>query len=303
MHFYHIWRRIGNNVVFRVLGQGRDSAVKFTIRDGRQRARREYMALRALHAAGLDLAPRPSHFDDTSFAHPVVVMDWLEGEVSAEAPKSDADWTHLVAHYATIHTVTPELVSLPLNSAVINFDSLVSARQSIAQQLAAVPNGFWPGALRRLLARLEDAVLPFSPRPPRRALCRVDANLLNFVRRPGQWMSVDWENSGWGDPAFEIVDMMTHPTFLDVSAERWEWVARRYGELSGDASAVARIHIYYPFMLVWWAARAARGLYELPRGLDQRLARKSVTKQADLQLLFDRYVQLGHEAVAEWQLA
>jgi hypothetical protein len=42
------------------------------------------------------------------------------------------------------------------------------------------------------------------------------------MRRAGAWASVDWENSGWGDAAFEIADMMTHPAYVTVPAALWE---------------------------------------------------------------------------------
>ena len=87
---------------------------------------------------------------------------------------------------------------------------------------------------------------------------------------------MDWEYSGWGDPAFEIADMMSHPKFMNVPMERWVWVTNLYAEMTGDETAFARIQTYYPLMLVWWVARFARGLYEIPRGLDERLAARPI---------------------------
>ncbi len=43
-------------------------------------------------------------------------------------------------------------------------------------------------------------------------------------------------------------------------------------------------------MVVWWVARFARSVYELPRGLDQRLAdRPAGWHVADMQARCERY--------------
>lgn len=83
-----------------------------------------------------------------------------------------------------------------------------------------------PSVLHRLISDLQSAAFPAWP-PSQLTLCRVDPNLRNFVRRPDGWLSVDWENSGWGDPAFEIADLLAHPTCLVVTGERRRWVMAR----------------------------------------------------------------------------
>ena len=140
--------------------------------------------------------------------------------------------------------------------------------------MPAIPDEHYPEQLKSLLAKLET----FPDGPPASAspvaLCHVDANTLNFLRHPDGWRSVDWENAGWGDPAFEIVDTMTHPQYMDVPETRWDWVVEQYGKMSGDETAVARIRRTYPLMLVWWVARLARALYEIPLGMDERLVKR-----------------------------
>lgn len=46
-----------NNLLYRATDASADYAVKFTVRDDRNRAMREYAALTALQQAGLQLAP------------------------------------------------------------------------------------------------------------------------------------------------------------------------------------------------------------------------------------------------------
>jgi hypothetical protein len=49
-------------------------------------------------------------------------------------------------------------------------------------------------------------------------------------------------------------------------------------------------------MLVWWTARLARTLYEVPRGGDQRLAPRSAAWQAETEALYQRYLMLARAA-------
>jgi aminoglycoside phosphotransferase (APT) family kinase protein len=193
--------------------------VKFAIRDQRDRAGREYKALLALHQAQLPLAPKPVLLDQERYVQPVIVQTWLEGEVMTTPPASEVDWQSLVAHYVAIHTLKQDsgLVELPL--AVLSAKSVKTAREIVEQQVAHLPKETQPASLQRLLRQFGRTQFPDWPEPPL-VLCRVDPNPLNFIRRPGLWGSVDWENSGWGDPAFEIADLMTHPAYLDVSASQ-----------------------------------------------------------------------------------
>src|SRR6187551_905801 len=69
----------GNNLLLRATSGTHDLAIKFTIRDARDRAGREYNALLALQQAGLKLAPAPLWLDRDSYTQPVIVQSWLEG--------------------------------------------------------------------------------------------------------------------------------------------------------------------------------------------------------------------------------
>ena len=102
----------------------------------------------------------------------------------------------------------------------------------------------------------------------------MDANWRNFIIQDDRCVSVDWENSGWGDPAFEIADLMTHPEYENVTTEEWKFVIESYAIEANDADCFIRIHTYYVEMLLWWVIRYARFLYEIPRGLDERLVKR-----------------------------
>jgi aminoglycoside phosphotransferase (APT) family kinase protein len=283
-----------NNLLYRATLDGgpTDSfgyAVKFTVRDDRRRAWREYAALNALHQAGIEIAPPPIWLDEHSYRQPVVVQSWLAGAVLDAPPQSDADWTALLHHYCAIHALTPAHTSIALDNAVLNASSGTAGKTLVQQHVDKLPPKERPDSLQRLLAWFEQWSPPVWPPAPR-ALCRVDANWRNFIRREGAWASVDWENSGWGDPACELADLMTHPAYADVPAARWTWLASAYANQQNDATAVIRIQTYYTILLVWWVVRWARYLYEVPRGLDPRLVSRpsdwrAVTEQKYLQYL------------------
>lgn len=287
----------GNNMLYRATGLGADLAVKFTIRDARRRAWREMLALTALSQAGLSVAPQAFWLDESSYGQPVVVQSWEAGVVTAVPPQTDAEWEELVRCYVTLHTLTPTQTNLSLPPAVVNFYGRDAAWAQVQQQLAHMPPLAQPETLRRLVDRLYQYHQRQQPLPDRSlALCRDDANILNFLRRPQGWVSVDWENAGWGDPTFEMADLMLHPAYVQVTGARWRWVAARYAALTGEETAVDRIYAYYPYMLVWWVGRVARMLYEVPQGLDERLVKRPSNWTAHMQHLYAHYTALA----ADW---
>src|SRR3954469_7257305 len=86
----------GNNLLFRASSAAHDLAIKFTIRDQRDRAGREYAALLALRSARLAIAPEPLWLDRDRYTQPVVVQSWLEGAVLHTPPDDDGEWQRLL---------------------------------------------------------------------------------------------------------------------------------------------------------------------------------------------------------------
>jgi aminoglycoside phosphotransferase (APT) family kinase protein len=285
-----------NNLLYRASNSWRDLAIKFTIRDSRHRASREYEALLALHQANLPIAPQPILLDCHRYPQPVLVQTWLDGEVKVTPPVTNTEWESLLQHFATIHTLTPDKSRVRLRKATLNANGVQAGRKIVQQQAACIPPKTQPTSLKTLLHRFELSNFPSWSDAPS-TLCRVDPNSLNFIRRPGLWASVDWENSGWGDPAFEIADLMSHPAYREVPSTRWAWVIDTYGHRVGDPAAATRIQVYYKIMLVFWVARLARYLYEVPRGLDQRLVAPPPDWQTDMQAKYEYYLDLAETAL------
>lgn len=283
-----------NNRLYRITGAAGDYAVKLTIRDARDRAGREYHALRVLASAGANIAPNPVMLDRRHYSQPVVVSTWIEGQVSPDPPVSDTEWRCLIEHFAAIHRIKPAHTAIRLRRAWLTATSRATCRQMIDQEAARVSLSDQPSGLRRLKDRWDALNIPAWKRAPL-ALCRVDPNILNLIRGADRWRSVDWENSGWGDPAFEIADLITHPAYMTVEPERWEWVISEYAPLMPDPTLEARIRAYRITLLVWWCFRFNRYLYEIPRGQDQRLVPPREGWQASGIAKLEHYIGLAEQ--------
>ena len=291
-HGWQICRIRGgrNNLLYRVTAAGCDLACKFTMNDGRDRAGHEFMALTALRQAGLDVAPEPVLLDRTTFNQPVVVQTWLASETGS-VPETDEDWQAMARHLASIHSVTPGNSGLNLPNCSIDARTAEQAKARLREQVALLPQPAQPEALRALVHRLD--VVRFSDWDTAPVtLCRLDNNIANYVRRSGTWASVDWEYSGWGDPAFDVANLITHVEFRQVPHERWEWFVDRYcALLPDDETAPARIRTYCEILLVWWVARLARYLHDIPSGRDQRLAVWPEGWREDINAKYAHYVR------------
>lgn len=281
-----------NNLVQRVASPLGDFAVKWTIRDERDRAGREYAALLALQQAGLALAPLPMLLERDRYAQPVIVQAWLHGKPLDAPPQTAFEWHALVKHYVIIHRITPTVCRVSLPEAWINAASVGAGRAMIEREVSRLPTAAQPTCLIQLLARFARWPSPeWSPAP--QALCRVDANYRNFIRQPTGLVSVDWENSGWGDPAFEIAEMITHPAYHTVSTAEWQAVIGMYSEQMDDPNAPLRITTYRTMMLVWWVARLARSLHEIPQGQDERLVARPASWLTETKAKYEQYLAMA----------
>ena len=298
-HDWHITRMTGgmNNILYRATNGEHDVAIKWVIRDDRDRAGREYAAMLAMQQAGLSVAPTPILLEQERYAQPVVVYQWLHGDVNGNLPTTDAEWRHVLQHFALVHSITPDTITVPLKPGALNANTVEEGRQLVRQHLAKLPGEAQPAELRELVGRFEASALPNWPEIPR-GLCRVDTNLLNFIRQPEQWASVDWENGGWGDPTFDMAQLMTHPVYMDVPLCRWEWVVTTYCDMRRQPAYAPRIWDYYSILMVWWVVRFARCLYEFPRKLDQRLVDMPANWETDIRAKYTHYLTVAETLYA-----
>jgi thiamine kinase-like enzyme len=276
-----------NNLLYHATGEAGDFAIKFTINDPRRRAKREYDALSLLQTLDLDLAPRPVLYDERRYSLPVIVQTWVEGETLTAPPDTDEDWRGLLDYHAAVHRITA-----PLEKPVLYAESPEQCRAIIREKLERLPLGAQPDSLRTLWARFNRLRLP-RWEAPTLALVRNDPNPRNFIRRDGQrWSSVDWEYSGVTDPAFQIADLLAHPQYMTLTRERQEWIIACYTSLVDDSACETRIRTYWLTLTLWWVARFAQYLYEVPLGLDPRLVERPATWREDGERKYAHYVNM-----------
>ena len=290
-----------NNRIYRATSPVADLAIKLTLRDQYHRAIREYHSLQVLERAGLVTGPnargpRALLLEQDRYATPVVVLSWLTGEPCQEPPTTDEEWRRLVELYVAIHTVTPEQCPAELPPPVLIMRSADEGLECIRTQLSMIPEADQPPEARELLARLERYPFPAWDSPPV-SLCQGDGNFRNVLQQPGGWAAVDWEYSGWGDPAFEFASIVAHAAYLDVPPERWDWGRELYLSLSTDPGAAERIAVYTPLMYGFWVARFARMYYEIPRGGDQRLTPYPEGWLDAVRGRYARYLHLADDAL------
>lgn len=292
-----------NNRLLRATGPAGDFAIKFTIRDERDRAGREWTALSLLAQAAPGLAPRPVLLDRHSHPQPVIVQEWLAGHAAATAPANAAEWTRLCRHLLAIHQAEIPPEHPAVRPVVLYVTSPQQALDAVRMQHNCLPAADWPGPVPALLAQAEAIDWPGWP-PPRLCFCRADPNIRNFIRRPGAWASVDWEYSGWGDPAFEIADLLTHAAHIDWPEAQRRQLAEAYCAASPDPAIAARVAermaAYEPLMLLWWTLRLGRYLHEVRSGQDRRLVTFSDEWLAQRQAQQQRYAQLAQAALAAY---
>ncbi len=285
-----------NNLLYRASDGDSRVAIKFTVRDDRDRAGREHEALLALQRAGVDVAPRPLLLSRDRYRQPVVVATWLDGEISAAPPASPDEWRLLLDHLEVFHAVSPSLSSPVQRPAVLTMASAAGGLTCIHEQVERSPAQARPRELLDLVGRVDATDFSDWPDAPL-ALCRCDPNPTNFVRRSPRWASVDWENAGWGDPAFELAEMLVHPAYLSIAEEQRRRVIDVCCRRSDDRMLRTRIGVYTVLMLVWWVARFARAIYEVPRGLDRRMVERPDNWQEDAVQKYERYLRMAHRSL------
>lgn len=301
-HFWQEWfieRVFGgqNNLLFHGQHENANVAVKITRVDERNRAVREFNTLLALQQADLNIAPLPLALDaGNGNGRQVVVQSWLDGDVRHTPPQSDEEWALFLEHILLTHTVLPEATAVTLPPATLNaahpdqFLDYVKSYLNKHQLQGQEP-------LAGLVAKLETRQYPQWP-VVQRTLIHCDTNPRNFVRRPSGWLSVDWENSGWGDPALEIADVLAHAGMMSVPLARWPAFVAAYAARCGDDTAVSRIWAYYPLIVTLWVAIFSKGMYDLAHQVPHdRLAPRPFDWAKTLPIKYNHYLNLAYSVI------
>jgi aminoglycoside phosphotransferase (APT) family kinase protein len=284
-----------NNALYKVETDGQCCAVKLCVADGRRRAAREYGVLLLLHRAGLDLAPQPLGLDEscTVVPFPAVVYHWLRGKSLGPTP-TVRELTVLLEGYHSMHALHRDehvsSVGNPLDAWFHWFDFevyLAELHDFLAEYGSWLATTELDGPyLRERLAQLVDGcaetIRTTSVDPScesvRRCLCRVDPNLTNTVLdESGRLRWVDWEYSGWGDPALDLAELRWHAALSGLSELQQDWLRENYRRPSDDLGFQDRLAVWDRLLATRWPFLVLRMLWSTHNGSDRvRLTRPDV---------------------------
>lgn len=274
-----------NNALYRVETDGQRYAYKLCVADERRRAAREYGALRLLRAAGLDVAPRPLWLDEscTVLPFPTVVYRWLPGEPLSSSPTAQ-QLAALLESIQRVHALRQcDFEDADLLHAWFHWFDFAPYLVELHGWLTGY--GAWlattePGGrgLRDRLAWLVDtctgalttAAADVGRGRFRLCLCRVDQNLANGVwGEDGRLRWVDWEFSGWGDPALDLAELRWHAALADLSEAQHAWLRGHYHRPGDDPGFEDRLAAWDCLVVTRWPFLILRWLWSQYHGPDR----------------------------------
>ncbi len=270
-----------NNAIYRVEVDDQAIACKLLVADERQRASREVAALRALEDAGLDIAPRPLGIDKTCtrLPFPAVLYRWLPGNPLPTKLSQE----HLTALLESIHQVQSLPRSYPLDHAWFHwfaFQPYLEEMETFLPRYGPYLKALDPEGtslcqrIENLLNRCAEIVAVTSVDPGSEViqlrLCRVDCNLANAVLGPdGRLRWVDWEYSGWGDPALELADYRWHAGSAGLSEEQHRTMRENTPHPEDDPGFEERLTVWDALIVTRWCLLTLRTLWTAHNGLDR----------------------------------
>jgi thiamine kinase-like enzyme len=125
--------------------------------------------------------------------------------------------------------------------------------------------------LGRLVAACTNALRETTVRPARGhfplCLCRVDPNLQNAIWCvDGHLRWVDWEYSGWGDPALDLAELRWHAGLMDLEDNQHAWLRDSYPRRQDDPHFDARLAVWDHLLAARWPFLTLRALWSCYNG-------------------------------------
>jgi len=218
---------------------------------------REFQALHWL--ADLDIAPRPVFYDPA--LAPVVVYEFMPGEMWNRQPPTPEQLTRLATLFTQLHALPTE--GLWTSRA---YEQSLQARRTAVQK-SFQSYATWVVEKQPHLQPLADTCLDLLSKydvmaeelvhyQPVLTFCRLDSRFANVIARPdGRLGLVDWEDSGLGDPALDLADLLiaaNQEDLLDRAGR--EALLRPYLAIRTpqDPTLERRIQLYVGILTIFW---------------------------------------------------
>jgi len=237
---------------------------------------REARALDLL--APLDIAPRLVLFQSsaTSKLGPFVVYEWMAGEMWDRSGTSPQQLVQLADAWLKLN-------DLPQDHLLMARGYERSPRETGAQMrnrflaYANWVNTDYPAGRHAvdlcvdLMERRQEIADELERCEATLCFCRGDARFANVIQRPdGHIGFVDWEDSGLGDPARDIADLITAANQEDLlDWDDWQHFLRPYleGRHAVDPHLARRIELYLAVYAIFWVViLTSHGLQRVRRG-------------------------------------
>lgn len=256
-----------NGITYRAENKssGEVLAVKMRKRDARQRALREFSALEVVQALNYPIAPKPIslHTDTPHLSGDVIISSWVDGVVLGDLSQTSISvWQKILDTLTTMHSITPQHAPL-LKDATLAIQSPDDVIAEIDRRFAKLPDGQL-GAITKddigkiftdFKANRDKSIVPISDL--RLILC--DTNPSNMIHTADSIVIVDWENSGWGDPTFDIADLLVRPECDKLTDQTRQFILSYYAEKMQSQTSITHILEYEKLMLVFWLILTSNG--------------------------------------------
>ncbi len=311
-----------NNALFRIETESEVFACKLCVEDGRRRAAREYGALKTIYSARIDIAPEPLFLDESKsmVPYPVVFYRWTEGK-PLQSPTTQRQLNNFLNSYHQLHSIQP------FNNSPFQFDAwfhwfdfeqyLQEITELFDLYTPWLKNHFRSGA--NLRDRLKDIckqcskviskanVDPGKINIPLR-LVRVDPNSANAItdsKDKIRW--VDWEYSGWGDPALDLAELRWHAALQPLGEETLKWLRTNYKPSFVDPDFSERLRIWDHILATRWPLLILRVLWSNHNGPDRKRLSNLVIPTDQLLARLVYYLELaenlflGADHVPNWR--
>jgi aminoglycoside phosphotransferase (APT) family kinase protein len=298
-----------NNALYRVGTDDGVFACKLCVADERRRAQREFATLQLLDDLNVDVGPRPLGLDEseTLAPYPAVVYVWLDGvaldhSLSAdqlEALRDALQQLHAIepASNSTLpeawfHWFDRELYLAELFGFLENYRGWLQTK---------VPNG---AAMARRLSRLVEACsgsvrsrnVNISRAAVHMRLCHVDPNPANLIWSADKRLRwVDWEYSGWGDPALDLAEYRWHERWDSLSASQHAWLREQYNPPPGDDNFWDRVALWDCLLSCRWPFLTLRWLWSIYNGPERLRLTMQDVRAGELRLRLERLIQRAEQ--------
>jgi aminoglycoside phosphotransferase (APT) family kinase protein len=302
-----------NNALYQISVNQERYACKLCVHDRRRRAAQEYSALCVLQAAGLDLAPQPIYLDEscTRVPYPAVIYRWVAG-TPLVPPLPQPQLAALLSSLQQIHSVRLGDLQTDLGDSWFHWFDWNLYTQELQGLLDTY--GPWLAAtepegrsvcdrLACLVQACARLIRSSTVSPARghvtRCLCRADPNLANTVWGTDSRLRwVDWEYSGWGDPALDLVELRWHAALSGLSAAQHAWLRKNYCRPDDDAGFDERIIVWDHIIAVRWCFLVLRHLWSIFNGPDRVRLSQQPADADDVRYRLVRFIERSEQLVA-----